>query len=66
MFTCENCNTDLDPDNESLWIEKDRQFETTGYDGVRNWCTETLTLECTTCGHVGEYSSSWIADPERA
>ena len=65
MFYCENCNVGLDPDDEMLWKELDRVSERTGYDGVRDWVTETLTLKCETCGHVAEYSSYWVAEPER-
>jgi hypothetical protein len=64
MFTCENCNTDLEPHRQELWTDLGHTLERTGYDGVRDWVTETLTLKCETCGYVGEYVSSWVADAE--
>lgn len=65
MFTCYNCNTDLEPHREELWTEIGHELERTGYDGVRDWVTETLTLKCETCGHVDEYTSGWVAEPEK-
>jgi Fe2+ or Zn2+ uptake regulation protein len=64
MFTCEKCNTDLEPHRQELWTEIGHKQERTGYDGVRYYITETLTLKCETCGHVDEYVSGWIVNPE--